>query len=82
MPTPTIRLIRMTDDHGDAALPDDEMHEPEPGSVVLTEGTHGTAWQRHFSDGKWHRAGSSQRKNWHDLIQQRNVVLVYDAEER
>lgn len=28
--------------------------EPPHGSVVMTESTSGTAWQRHFSDGLWH----------------------------
>lgn len=28
--------------------------EPPPGSVVMTESTSGTAWQRHYSDGLWH----------------------------
>lgn len=28
--------------------------EPPHGSVVLTQGPTGTAWQRHYSDGLWH----------------------------
>lgn len=28
--------------------------EPPRGSVVLTESTSGTAWQRHYADGLWH----------------------------
>lgn len=58
--------------------------EPNPGSVVLTSGEWGTAWQRHFSDGLWHRSGSnpSRPKTWAWLCAQRNTVLVYDARER
>lgn len=29
-------------------------HEPPRGSVVMTEGATGTAWQRHNGDGRWH----------------------------
>lgn len=57
--------------------------EPEPGSVVLTGGDWGTAWQRQFNDGLWHstrkRGGP---KTWEWLLSRRNVRLAYDAEPR
>lgn len=56
--------------------------EPEPGSVVLTEGEHGTAWQRLFTDGKWHRVLGGPPRTWEFMLTRRNVVLVYDAAPR
>lgn len=82
MTTPTHRLIQITDDQGDL-LNVLDAYEPLPGSVIMTDGEHGTAWQRHFHDGLWHRCGSTQKKNWEYLLtEKRNVVLVYDAAER
>jgi hypothetical protein len=54
-------------------------HEPEPGSVVLSNGEHGTAWQRYFSDGRWHRVGGGRACTWAEMLTKRNLVLVYDA---
>lgn len=75
--------IPLTDDRGKLLIGKQrsQSFEPEPGSVVLTEGEHGTAWQRFFSDGKWHsiRGGSL---HWGELLRKRNLVLVYDASER
>lgn len=82
MPTPTKRLIRVTDDQGMLMLDIEDSSEPLPGSIIMTEGIHGTAWQRWFGDGLWHRTGSSQKKDWAYLLTKRNVVLVYDADER
>lgn len=82
MPTPYSRVIPVTDDRGHNLLPEDEGFEPLPGSIVLTEGLFGTAWQRFFSDGLWHRAGSGGTATWQELLSRRNVVLVYDATER
>ena len=56
--------------------------EPHPGSVVLTEGEFGTAWQRFFSDGRWHPVRGGGSKTWDQLVARRNLVLVYDAPER
>ena len=53
--------------------------EPTQGSVVLTEGPEGTAWQRHFKDGLWHRAGGGRPRKWGDLLIRRNLVVVYRA---
>jgi len=76
------RLIPVTDHRGTLVLHPDDAEEPLPGSIVLTEGHHGTAWQRHFADGLWHSSRGGAPKTWSDLIVKRNVVLVYDADER
>jgi hypothetical protein len=82
MPTQLTRMIPVTNDQGVVVLDADDSYEPLPGSIIMTEGVHGTAWQRHFIDGLWHRCGSTQRKDWAYLLTKRNVVLVYDADER
>jgi hypothetical protein len=82
MPTRLTRLIQVTDDQGALVLDDETSYEPLPGSIIMTEGIHGTAWQRWFGDGLWHRTGSSQKKDWDYLLTKRNLVLVYDADER
>lgn len=56
--------------------------EPQPGSVVLTNGEWGTAFQRYFNDGLWHRVGGGRGRTWEWMLTQRNVVLVYDAPTR
>lgn len=56
--------------------------EPTMGSVVLVGGEYGTAFQRHFSDGKWHRTGGGRPKSWAFMLNQRNLVLVYEPAER
>lgn len=53
--------------------------EPQPGSVVVTNGLLGTAYQRHFADGLWHRLGGGRPRHWAWMICQRNMWLVYDA---
>ena len=40
--------------------------EPPCGSVVMTQSTSGTAWQRFFSDGKWHST-TGQIKSWDEV---------------
>lgn len=77
------RIIPITDARGQHLLPTDEQHEPLPGSVALTQGLHGTAWQRFFSDGKWHSVGEVEPpQDWESLLSRRNLVLIYDAERR
>lgn len=78
----TTRLIPVTDTGGRMLLDDDETDEPLPGSIILTSGHHGTAWQRQFSDGLWHRVGGGRAIDWPEMCSRRNVVLVYDAPER
>lgn len=77
-------LIQVTDDRGTPVLEVDQSFEPLPGSVVLTDGEFGTAWQRYFNDGLWHRVGggNGHGKPWSFILSKRNVVLVYDAHER
>ena len=60
----------------------DDISQPNPGSVVLSGGPHGTAWQRHFKDGKWHRTGGGRGRTWREVMAHRNLVLVYAASER
>lgn len=74
-------LIPITDSVGKPVLHNAEV-EPNPGSVALTEGEFGTAWQKFFSDGLWHRAGGRQTKTWSQLVLHRNLVLVYEADVR
>lgn len=76
------RIIPITDHAGTQLLPEDERYEPMPGSIVLTEGLHGTAWQRFFSDGMWHPTRGGRPRTWDDLLTRNNLVLIYDAEER
>lgn len=76
------RIIPLTDDKGRLLVPAYETDEPLASSVVLTEGLHGTAWQRFFSDGKWHPTRGGRSKTWPELLAKRNVVLIYDAAPR
>lgn len=77
------RMIPMTDDKGRTiAHPDDAAIEPLPGSIALSEGMYGTAWQRHFNDGLWHSTRGSATATWSEMLTKRNLVLVYDADER
>lgn len=77
------RVTPLTDDRGQWLLPFDQRNEPRVGSVVLSDGLHGTAWQRRFSDGLWTSAMTGQAKTWEVLIQsRRSLVLVYEAEPR
>lgn len=77
------RLIPVTDTRGKFLLGMDEMPtEPEPDSILMTNGVHGTAWQRHASDGLWHSTLGGRPKPWLEIIKSRNVVLVYDAPAR
>lgn len=78
----TSTLIPLTDSRGKPLLAGRAYAEPLPGSVVLTMGEHGTAWQRHFSDGLWHRTGGGRARRWEELLHQRSALLVYDAPPR
>lgn len=40
--------------------------EPPKGSIVLSDGPTGTAWQRHFSDGRWHST-TGRVRTWSSL---------------
>lgn len=75
-------MMKLTNSWGKTLLGEDEYFEPEPGSILLTEGMYGTAWQRMFSDGKWHATRGGTPRSWKQLIKKRNVVLVYDAPKR
>lgn len=71
--------VPLTNHRGALLVEPGDATEPEPGSIIMTEGHWGTAWQRHFNDGKWHSTRGGAPKQWDELIIKRNVVLVYDA---
>lgn len=74
------RLIPLTDHAARALHPLDDLHEPEPGSIVMANGPWGTAWQLHFNDRTWHAVGRTGRgRRWAEMLAFRNLVLVYDA---
>lgn len=73
------RLIPLTDTRGSLLLAGKAYAEPEPDSLVLINGQHGTAWQRHAADGLWHSTRGGKAKAWAEILASRNVVLVYDA---
>ena len=78
MTVTTSRMIQITDDRG--KFPNHEYDkQPPPGSVVLTSGQWGTAWQRYFSDGRWHCTRGEGSRTWAELLRRRNLVLVYEA---
>lgn len=62
--------------------------EPPPGSVVLTEGPSGTAYQRFHSDGSWHSTASGLTRSfdWEALQRKTDrdgafpLLLVHDAD--
>lgn len=77
----TNQIIHLTDRSGRTLV--DRLVEPNPGSIVMTDGLFGMAWQRHFSDGLWYRSGKSARpQTWGWLLTQKRLVLMYDAPER
>ena len=72
--------LPMTDETGASVMLEDE-REPYVDSVVLTDGPHGHALQRH-TDGLWYPIRSGKGRTWAQVMANRNVVLVYDAEPR
>lgn len=76
-------LTPITDTHGNLLHPETySRFEPNPGSIVMTDGEWGTAWQRHFSTGDWHPTRGGGSKTWAYLLQRRNLMLVYVAPPR
>lgn len=75
-------MVPITDTRGRLLLDEDERDEPLRGSILLTNGEHGTCWQRHFADGLWHSTRGGAPRAWEQLLTKRNVVLIYDAPER
>ena len=76
--------LYLTDDSG-RRYNDCPLNQPWPGSVVLANGPHGTAWQRHFSDGLWHSTRGGRPRPWLGLggvAKMRNLVLIYEADPR
>lgn len=71
-------MIQITDDRGRHTA--FALAEPELDSIALTEGRHGTAWQR-LSDGSW-RSTTGATATWDHILSRRNVFLVYSAEPR
>lgn len=70
--------IHITNAYGDRVGPTEE---PTCGSVVLTDGATGTAWQRRFDTGEWHDS-NGRRRAWRWLLTRGNLVLVYEAPAR
>ena len=60
-----------------------EAKEPKKGSIVMTHGLEGTAWQRHHSDGLWH-SSTGQVSTWSELFLRhsgtRGVSLILDSD--
>lgn len=75
-------FIRLTDQFGRWMPEVHNANEPLPGSIVLTEGEWGTAWQRLFSDGLWHACRGGRGKTWKQMSTMKNMLLVHDAGER
>lgn len=71
-------MTPLTNVHG-KPLPGIDTTEPEPGSVLLVQGEHGTAWQRWFKDGLWHSVRGGRGRTWDEMLRQRHVVLVHEA---
>ena len=56
--------------------------EPVHGSVILTSGLTGTAWQRFYSDGRWHSV-TGHVLSWDALwslpdTHEQGVIVVHD----
>lgn len=75
--------IPLTDHAGKLLVESEDMEEPAKGSIILTNGMHGTAWQRLFADGLWHSTvpgANALGRTWISLVAgSRSVILVYDA---
>lgn len=70
-------MLRITDRKGRQVL---GLDEPNPDSVLLLHGEHGTAAQR-LSNGSW-RTVTGATTSWDAIKTQRNVFLVYSAPPR
>jgi hypothetical protein len=60
--------------------------EPAHGSVVLSNNTTGTAYQRFFSDGLWHPTTGKANFTWKQLQDtarryNTNVILIHDTKD-
>ena len=73
----THTMIQLTD-HLGVPVYQGVMQQPERGSIMMNDGLHGTAWQRHFTDGKWHSTTGATR-TFGSLCRLRNVWIVYSA---
>lgn len=51
------------------------IEEPPAGSVVMLHGDGGTAYQRHYSTGRWHSASEPEGLQWHEVLSENNEVL-------
>ena len=75
-------VVQITNTFGEVTLEDDELYEPPAGSVLLTKGLSGTAWQRHASDGLWHATTHDNPRAWAYFLRQRNVYLIHETGSR
>lgn len=76
----TQHMIQLTDALG-IPVYNGTVQQPERGSIMMNDGLHGTAWQRHFTDGKWHSTTGATR-TFGSLCRLRNVWIVYSAATR
>jgi hypothetical protein len=75
-------IVRVTPDSPVLVHKTPEGVEPARGSVVMTNGLSGTAWQRFFSDGLWHSV-TGQVKPWRHLFANSisGVAVILDVPE-
>lgn len=79
-------LLPITNSHRSIVLEQDceeGLTEPNPGSVVLIHGRHGTGWQRSFEDPHmWRSMDGGRARPWSWIVRQRAVYLAYGATTR
>lgn len=76
-------MEKITNSRGRVINAEIAREEPYPGSVVMTHGEFGTAWQRSSRDGQWHPTfGTTGPKPWRWLLTRRHLILLHDAEAR
>lgn len=80
--TPSPLMTVLTGPRGTGLLPNVDHTEPVEGSIVLTEGLTGTAWQRHHSDGMWHSSRGGRPRRWIELLTRPWLVVVFVAPSR
>ena len=69
--------MQITDEYGKPY--DRDFPEPPPGSVVMSSGLSGTAWQRRADDGLWYRMKNGGGKTWDHILGLRLVYFVHAA---
>lgn len=70
-----VDVLPITDDRSRLLIPG--LSEPETGSVVVTHGLHGTAWQL-YRDGRWRPTRGRGSKIWDQILGTDRVYLVFE----